>query len=223
MTVSVDERSNRQWVALLRADGSPQQQAAFCELSDKLYRVLCTYVGRRSPGLPALASLNRQEQEALAADFTQEALLAIYQKLDQYNESGTFLGWAITVATRIAGEGLRRAHWHSPRLPHNWGENTEDGQGTYPLNEPFDSKQHSLEKQMLLQAVISLINQTIEDNLSVQQRTAFLARFRDDLTHEEIAEATGVAPSVIYQRIHQARLKIKRRLQEAGYEIDEFL
>jgi RNA polymerase sigma factor (sigma-70 family) len=217
-------RSNSEWFVALRADGSSAQQAAFGELGHYLQRVLCTYIGRRGRTLPGLAGLARQEQEQLAQEYVQEALVLIYQKLPQYSEEGSFLGWATTVALRLAGEGLRKAHWRSPRFTANeMEEGADDADSHRALRQWVDEASTLLEKQVQLRTILHLVEQCIVQELSEQQRQAFLARFVDGQSNEEIALAVGASPSVVYQRIHQARKKLKQRLNEAGYNLNEFL
>jgi RNA polymerase sigma-70 factor (ECF subfamily) len=148
----------------------------------------------------------------------------VYQKLNQYSGGGSFLGWATTIALRIAGEELRRAHWHSPRLSFDQDAgSTADSAGSFPHPEPADPKAVPPERHVQLQAVLQLIEQALQAECSEQQRRAFLARFVDGHTYDDIAATLNISSSAVYQTIHQARRKLKQRLLEAGYQVEEFL
>lgn len=224
MAAKGSERSNADWVATLQANGSAAQHAAFRELGNYLQRVVCTYIWKRGHALPGLVSLARPEQERLAEEFVQEALITIYQKLNQYSGGGSFLGWATTIALRIAGEELRKAHWHSPRLTFDQDAGSAAASASPPLHpEPADPKAVPLDRHVQLQAILHLIDQALQAECSEQQRRAFLARFVDGHTYDEIAATLNISPSAVYQTIHQARRKLKQRLLEAGYQVEEFL
>lgn len=212
-------RSNAEWVEVLSQQGTAAQHDLFLELGRYLHRIVCDYVGWRSASLPGLATLSQTEQEELAHDFVQQALILIHQQLPQYRGEGAFLSWAATIAIRKAGEELRKAHWRTVRYdPTANGWDDADWRVEWSVMSLPDPG-HSPDDRVLMQEVWQVINRTIEEDLSGQQRQAFVARFIEERTHREIADMEGVTASVIYQRIHQARLKIKRRLLAAGYEI----
>jgi RNA polymerase sigma-70 factor (ECF subfamily) len=209
----VSMRSNEEWVDLLSRDGDLIQHTGFVELGRILYGIVCDQVRRRAVSLPGLAALSQAEQHELARDFVQEALLQIYIKLPSYRGEGAFTSWAITIALRIMGQELRRAHWQTPRFDVIPGQSAR----TFSIA----ANDYLPEAHLLLQEMQRALDTAIEEDMSPQQRRAFLARFVSGFTNEEIAQAEGASLNAIYQRIHQARLKVKQRLLEVGFEASE--
>lgn len=214
----VKTRSNDEWIAALSQDGTDAQAELFIELGTYLHRIVCGYIGRRGLSLTGLASLSNVEQAELAYEFVQETLIQIYARLTDYRGEGAFLSWTTTIAIRKAGEELRRAHWQTERYDPTMPMPATSGIGAPQSLPSLPDLSQRPDTQALTAEMWREIAQSVEDDLSEQQRRAFLARFVDDRTNHEIAVAEGVTPSVIYQRIHQARLKIKRRLEAAGYD-----
>ena len=66
-----NSRSNEEWVAALRDEGSPRQMAAFNELGHYLRYYLINDVRHHAASLPALADLDSVELEAVADDVVQ--------------------------------------------------------------------------------------------------------------------------------------------------------
>jgi RNA polymerase sigma factor (sigma-70 family) len=212
----VESRSNEEWLAALKQDGTPQQEACFQDLARYLYCAVISYIERRGENLVGFSSLAASEREELARDFVQQSLHKVYLKLNEYRGEGPFLAWAAAIALRTAADELRRAHWRTIRM-----DAITDLASGVPLTDPqpLMGKVRAPDTQLQVAEMWDLVNRAVEKDLSEQQRRAFLARFVDELTNGEIAALEGVEPSVIYQRIHQARVKIKRRLRDAGYEL----
>jgi RNA polymerase sigma-70 factor (ECF subfamily) len=203
-------RTNAEWVDFLAHDGDPSQVSAFEELGRVLYPVVSAYLRRRSPSLPGLSGLSETEQSELARDFVQQTLEQVYRELDAYRGDGAFLSWATTIALRFAGQELRRAHWQTQRFDPTKDERSYamalvDG-GQLPENHVIAGE---------IQRAVKL---AIKDDMSEQQQRVFNARFVQGRTYDEIAAAEGISASAAYQRVHQARLKIKHRLCAAGFE-----
>jgi RNA polymerase sigma-70 factor (ECF subfamily) len=212
----VESRSNEEWLAGLKQDGAPQQAIYFQELGRYLFCAVISYMERRGQNPVGFASLAGPEREELARDLVQQSLHKVYLKLNEYRGEGPFLAWAATIALRTAADELRRAHWRTIRT-----DTIADLTSQIPPtdSQPLMGKVRAPDVQLQLSEMWDLVNRAVEEDLSEQQRRAFLARFVDGRTNGEIGALEGVEPSVIYQRIHQARVKIKRRLRDAGYEL----
>ena len=191
-----------------------EQISAYTALGAYLYSVVRQYIQHRGGALVGLSMVSEVERDELAHDFVQQALVQIHEKLAEYRGEGAFLNWATTIAVRKAGEELRKAHWQTLRYD-----------PTLPLPAEHNSQQFASslndigrpDVQISTAEMWDVIIEAVQNDLSEQQRRAFLARFVEDRSNHEIAATEGVTASVIYQRIHQARLKIRRRLDAAGY------
>lgn len=218
------ERSNAEWVAELKDNGSERQRIACFDLSHYLHQIAWTYSQRRADNLPGLLDLDQAEREHLTQEFAQEALLRIYQNLDQYSGRGSFLAWASTVVRRVAGEILRKSHWQSPRFFSMEGMDDEVtkmfDRFTY-LVQSQDDASLPHEQKLQLDEMMQVVGQVVENGLSPRQRFAFLERFVNERTHEEIAARLESNRDAVHQLIHQARLKIKRALAEAEYSAED--
>ncbi len=152
----------------------------------------------------------RRRQSELARDFVQQTLEQVYRELDAYRGDGAFLSWATTIALRFAGQELRRAHWQTQRFDPTKGERS-------PVMARIDGNQLP-ENQVIAGEIQRAVKRAIEDDMSEQQQRVFIARFVQARTYDEIATAEGISTSAAYQRVHQARLKVKNRLRAAGFE-----
>ena len=209
-----EERTNSEWVNELSKDGSQEQEQAFRDLGSLLFRRVCTYIALRAGTLPSLRDLHRQEQEARAQGIVQEALLTIYQQLSAYREEGSFLGWATTIARNLARRRLGKADEQTERFP----QNEETRIASLP-----DLKSLTPEQQTKVNEILALIEWIVQNNLSDRQRRAFAYRFINGYNNEEIAELLEITSNAVYGLIFQARTKIKRCLQEEGYDLEEYV
>jgi hypothetical protein len=71
-------RTNDEWLAVLGGDlGQGAQEAAYEDLAQYLYKVICNYLRSRSASVPGLCNKSDDQLAKLGEDFTQSTLAKI--------------------------------------------------------------------------------------------------------------------------------------------------
>lgn len=184
--------SNESWIARLTATG-PVQNEALAELRAILLRRLRkAFSGRNGV------------DEPLLEDVTQEALLKTLDSLPSFQGRSQFTTWATTIAVRGAFTELRRRHWKDVSLEQITREanlRTEEvGAGD------------AVERDALIRTMYRIIATELTD----RQRTALLAELQG-MPLAEIGRRMGNNRNAIYKLTHDARRRLKRGLEVAGY------
>ena len=207
MKSSLAERTNQDWINSLRPAPSPE---ALEELRAILLR------GLRA----SLASRVNGDLETLTEDFAQEALLKILNSLDTFRGESRFTTWAQKIAIHIALSELRRRRWRD--VPLQTYTQSEDGEelASTLLTDPLPQPDRAAVQNELLKTVNSLIF----EELTERQRTAMLAILQDGLPLSELAERMDTNPNALYKLLHDARQRLKQRLEEkTGLSAQELL
>src|SRR5215218_276452 len=101
------------WVERLRAEG-PDQRAAVAELHALLLKAARFEIGRRSA---AVSHLRGGDQEDLAQQAADDALMAVLRKLDGFRGESRFTTWAYKFALLEAAVKVRRRAWQGREVP----------------------------------------------------------------------------------------------------------
>lgn len=205
------ERTNEAWLADLRAEG-PTRDAALQDLLSWLQRRLLYFLRDRSD----LASRDEDELRQLAGDFAQESVLMILQNLDQFAGRSKFTTWATKIAMNQALGELRRARWRDFSLEQL------TAQGDF---EPIflGADQATPERQAVRQAVLDTVMNVLQNEISPRQRQALYARLVLDVPIELLAQHMETNVNALYKLIHDARKRLKARLQEHDISTEEAL
>lgn len=184
------------------------------ELRRWLSRRLLFYLRSRSD----LSSLADSELEDLAGDFVQEALLQIQDKLHQFEGRSKFTTWAGKIAVHQALAELRRARWRDFSLEDLMGDTEFTPSFLVQGAGPGQPEQMAL-RSGALQAVADVINQ----ELSERQRAALIALTVQGVSMQVVAEQMGTNSNALYKVLHDARKRLKARLAERGFAVEELL
>ena len=130
-----------------------------------------------------------------AEDVSQEVMLKLCRNADRIESESHLKHWLIRVTVNECAN-LFRSPWRKRTLPLEEGMLRE----TSDLPAPSDHLDAALEK------------------LKPDQRTAIHLFYYEDMSTEEIARALGVKPTVVRERLHRARKKLKQLLD--GKEAD---
>ncbi len=205
------ERSNEVWIADLHAEGV-RRDTAIEDLLVWLRRRLFYYLRERSD----LRDLGEEELQQLAADFTQDSVLIILQKLDQFEGRSKFTTWAAKIAVHQALGELRRARWRDVSLD----ALTAEGQPDFSF---LASDSATPEERTLRQAVVDTVLDVLQHELSDRQRQALYSRLVLGIPIELLAEQLETNPNALYKLLHDARKRLKNRLRERGISPEEVL
>jgi len=191
-------RDNETWLAHLKGD-STEQQAALSDLRAALIR-----------GLRGALSGRALADDSFLQDVVQDSLLRILDRLPQFEGRSQFLTWATCVAIRVAMSELRRRQWKDVSFDDVVGD------ASFKSDRSVDN---DLEPEARLEqkAMVEKMFDVIENELPEKQRAALLAELKE-MPQDEIARHIGSNRNAVYKLTHDARKRLKRSLQAAGYE-----
>lgn len=205
-----EPRDNSEWLDALRSSGSSQASA----LSD-LREILLSGLKR---GLSKWLEPYSPELEALAEDTVQQALIRILDHLDTFEDRSRFTTWAYKVAINLALTDLRRKQWQDFSLEELLEPKSEDRAGRSLVDE--ESGPEATVEQRELMARIGAI---LEDELSPRQYSLMRAVALEGIPMEAIAQKMGVKRNALYKMMHDARLKLKRRMALEGLDVENVI
>jgi RNA polymerase sigma-70 factor (ECF subfamily) len=139
-------------------------------------------------------------EEDLAMDFTQEAFVRAYQKLDTFRGDSAFSTWLHSITVSVALNGLRKVDRHRKRE-----RSLEDAA-------PVAAARNSVEP-----GVRERIEAAV-DGLPEIYRIVFLMHDLEGYNHGEIARTLGVAEGTSKARLSRARSKLRDTLGPAMQE-----
>lgn len=138
--------------------------------------------------------------EALAMDFTQEAFLRAWKRLDQFRGDAAFSTWLHSITVSVALNGLRKVDRHRKR------ERSLE-----------DAAPVATQRRVAEPGVRERIEEAV-NALPEIYRTVFLMHDLEGFSHGEIAEALGVAEGTSKARLSRARAKLRDDLGPAMKE-----
>jgi len=139
-------------------------------------------------------------EDALAMDFTQEAFVRAWNRLDQFRGDAAFSTWLHSITVSVALNGLRKVDRHRKRE-----RSLEDAAPVAAV----DSTAEPGVRERIEEAV---------DGLSEIYRTVFLMHDLEGFSHGEIAATLGVAEGTSKARLSRARSKLREALGPAMQE-----
>jgi RNA polymerase sigma-70 factor (ECF subfamily) len=202
------ERTNEAWLNELRP-GSPGQRQALEDLRQYLQQGILAYLHSRSD-----LDLAETELRQMSEDLTQEALLKIQTYLETFQGKSKFTTWAAKIAANHTISELRRARWRDLSL------DTITAAGT-SWQEVFTTTSGQMgnpDTQSERQQVWQTINEVINNDLTDRQRQVLAAVQLEGVPIVEVARLLDTNPNNVYKLLHDARLKLKRRLEKLGLE-----
>lgn len=194
------ERNNETWAKEI----AERSESALTELREVLLRNL----RRGLSGRP-------RADDAFLEDCVQESLLRVLDKLDQFDGRSQFVTWATAIAIRVALGQLRRSRWKDITLSDLVPAADLPNHGNTLHDWAPDAR---LQHRDLLAALTTSIQQDLTD----RQRTALLAELKG-LPQDEIAEQLGSSRNALYKLTHDARKKLRMRLEAAGFTAEDLV
>ena len=196
------ERTNEQWLMELRG-ANPDE--ALEDLYDLLVR-----------GLRAALDTYGGGVEANVEDFAQEALIRITGNLDSFRGESRFTTWAQKIATNVALTELKRRRWRDVSLQDLFARREAADRG------PADT-QLTPEQLAFQNMVLGQLRRIVEEELTDRQREAVVAVILEGMPISEVARRLGTNQNALYKLLHDARRKLKRRMEAAGLSPQEVL
>lgn len=198
------DRTNEEWITHLSSDGHAKESA----LAD--LRAIIT------AGLPyALSNYltpDHPQFTPLTEEVTQETLLRVLDRMDTFEGRSQFTTWVQKIAIRIALTELRRRRWRDFSLDSLVEENEEGVSFPKLMTDPSPDPDTQTEQSDMLMRVGRLI----DEELTEKQRLAMVAVAIEGVPLEEVARRMGMNRNALYKLLHDARLRLKKRLANEG-------
>ncbi len=203
-------RTNEQWLSDLQQDGD-SREAALGDLRAVIMNGLPYALSRWvSPSEPRF--------EFLVEEVAQETLLRILDRLHTFEGRSQFTTWAHKIAIRIALSELRRKRWRDSSLDEL--ADNEEAPAPESLMEDFSAgPETSVERADML----ARVRRVIAEELTDRQREALLLLSVQELPMDEAARKLKTNRNALYKLLHDARLRLKRRLFLEGLSAQEVL
>jgi RNA polymerase sigma-70 factor (ECF subfamily) len=201
------DRESGLWLERLRVVG-PERDAALTQLHALLLRAARFEIGRRHAGS---AHLRGGDQDDLAQQSADDALVAILGKLDDFRGESRFTTWAYKFALYEAAAKVRKRAWQGREIPLE--------AETWPLI--ADDRQSTPEQGAETAELLAAVQDGIESQLTRHQREVLVAIALNDVPIDVLAERLNTTRGALYKTIHDARQKLRTALASQGLSIDE--
>lgn len=203
-------RSNEAWLSDLRTAG-PARDLALADLGEVVRRGLPYALSRwLSPDDPLFAPL--------VEEVTQETLLRVLDQLGTFEGRSMFTTWVQKIAVRIALTELRRKRWQDSSLDELL-DNEESPASPRLMADRSPGPETMAERGDMMAAV----RRILEEELTPRQREALTLLSIQDVPLEEAARRMKTNRNALYKLLHDARLRLKRRLLAEGISAQEIL
>jgi len=193
------ERSNEEWVTLLRQSG-PETDAAYSELCVFLVRGL----QRALQAHPAALHL--------VEDFAQDSMIHVTRNLSQFRGESRFTTWALAIAIRVAFNEMRRSRWRDVSL-----DALMEADGF--ANAITDTSRAGPERSLARKEALEILAAALRE-LTLKQRQVLMGELRG-VPQEELAIRMGMTRNALYKLGHDGRKRLKEKLLASGLSWDQ--
>jgi len=183
----------------------PNPDGALADLYDLLVRGLGAALGGSGGGV-----------EANFGDFAQEALIKITGNLDSFRGESRFTTWAHKIAINVALSELKRRRWRDVSLQELFAGRGADDRG-------LAETQPTPEQLALQDTVLQELRRMVDEELTDRQKEAVVAVLLEEMPISEVARRMGTTQNALYKVLHDARKRLKRRMEAAGISPKEML
>ena len=197
---ALDEES-REWLRSLAV--AAERDQALARLHQLLLRAARAELRRRS----AAAGIGGREQDDLAHQAADDALVAITGKLDRFRGESRFTTWAYKFVMLEVSAKLGRHYWRNPPVPmcgDAW-ERIPDRFGVGPA-------EHAEFRELA-----AALRRAVTEVLTERQRRVFVAIVVEGVPLDALAVEMGSTRNALYKMVFDARRKIRAHLAAQGY------
>jgi RNA polymerase sigma-70 factor (ECF subfamily) len=142
-----------------------------------------------------------------AETLTQECFLRAYRKRASFRGEASIATWLTRIAINLAadhGKSRRRAFWSKL-----FGRDRAEGSEAAIL--AVADRRPSAERALIANEQYETVREVV-DALPARQRAVFLLRFVEEMTMEEIAQATGLETGTVKSHLHRALCAVRRQV-----------
>ncbi|MFL5838391.1 MAG: RNA polymerase sigma factor, partial [Solirubrobacteraceae bacterium] len=184
------DAESKAWVDRLGPD-SRDRDRAIAALHALLLKGARFEVNRRCAAFPQLRG---DDQDDLAYQSADDALLAVLGKLDDFRGDSRFTTWAYKFALLEAAVRLRRLSWQGrevPLEPAAW--------------EAVAAERLSPHSGAETRELLTLLRRAIDEQLTPHQREVLVAVALRDVPIDVLAERLDTTRGALYKTLHDAR------------------
>ncbi len=151
------------------------------------------------------------KDQYVAEDLMQDTFIKAVKTLrnGRYNEEGKFLPWILRIAHNLAIDYFRRAKRY-PNVVF------EDGNSVF---NSLDFAESSIENKQIKKESHEHLRELIK-KLPDQQREVLIMRHYEDMSFQEIADATGVSINTALGRMRYALINLRKMMSKSVYAYD---
>jgi len=149
-----------------------------------------------------------------AEDLTQDTFIKAIETLKsgKYNEEGKFLPWIVRIAHNLAIDYFRREKRYPSVV-------FEDGSNVFNT---LDFSEDSAESLTIRRETHEYLRELIK-RLPEQQREVLIMRHYEDMSFQEIADATGVSINTALGRMRYALINLRKMMSKHARTYDKNL
>ena len=148
----------------------------------------------------------------LAVQAADDALVSVLRRVDDFRGASRFTTWAYKFALLEAAVKLRKRAWQGKEIPlesETWSSISSSG-----LEPDVEVEQTEL---------LTVVQHAIAEVLTPHQRRVLVALAIDGVPIDVLAERLETTRGALYKTLHDARLKLRKHLEESGLAPEAFM
>lgn len=195
--------TNEEWIEAL---SPPPEEKAIDQLRTHLLK-----------GLKAVLHKNLdRDPDQFVEDITQDSLLKILDNVDTFRGESKFTTWAMKIAVREGYSELRKKRYNDISLE-QYSRFDPDEKDAVEIEHKQAGPDKITHESMVVQKVMKMM----EEELTVRQKQVLQHLMIDQIPMTVVAEMMDSNRNAIYKLVHDARMKLKHRLEADGINPDD--
>jgi RNA polymerase sigma-70 factor (ECF subfamily) len=202
---SISYLTNEEWISALKP---PPEEEAIQQL--RLFLV---------KGLKAsLRKYVDRDLNHFVEDIAQDSVIKILDKYDTFRGDSKFTTWAMKVAVREGYSELRKKRYKDISLE-QYSRYDPDDKDVVDIEHHQPGPDQLAHESLLVKKVMLIM----EEELSDKQQKVLQLLMIDEIPMTVVSEMMDSNRNAIYKLVHDARLKLKNRLELEGIDPDKIL
>ncbi|MDX1640797.1 MAG: sigma-70 family RNA polymerase sigma factor [Balneolaceae bacterium] len=197
--------SNDEWVEAL---SPPPREDAIEQLRNRLLK------GLKS----ALYKNVDRDLDQFCEDIVQDSLLKILDNVNTFRGESKFTTWAMKISVREAYTELRKKRYEDISLE-QYSSYNPDEKDAVEIEHEQAGPDRITHEAILVQKVMKIIDEELTD----KQKKVLQLLMIEQVPMTVVAEQMDSNRNAIYKLVHDARLKLKNRLETEGINPDTIL
>jgi RNA polymerase sigma-70 factor (ECF subfamily) len=168
---------------------------------------------------PALHKYVDRELDQFVEDVAQDALLKVLDNIDSFRGESKLLTWAMKIAVREGLTELRLKRYDDISIEDLKPDDESREVFSLSVASEETSPDRSLHESQLVDKVMQIINEELTD----KQKKAINALMIQGLPMPAVVKLMDTNRNALYKLVHDARLKIKTKLELEGIDPEKML